>query len=290
MRQNTNITSIKCIILLLLFLFLCFNNALESAEENGFEGKSANDLAGEMMKGMEDVLAAHKKRQKALEAFVRKPLTEAQQKLLRQLLQHTGTLDETLSNTPYLAYLKTEVGKEYTDFPAYVAAMPTPKQQTAMLFSFKEALPPKTKAEALSICTDYYFKLRLLLVKEPNTLDDMNSLVAFQTKHLMEPLMAIYPPTELVSHMSELTQMAMVTNLRGQMHTEVFHDVWHERLEKYGSSEGLLRCAIATPTQFALARSFFKDTAAFEKWIQAPLKTEKESEERKEQQGESDDK
>ena len=94
-----------------------------------------------------------------------------------------------------------------------------------MLFSFKEALPPKTKAEALSICTDYYFKLRLQSVKEPEFFGKMNALIAFQTKHLMEPLMAIYPATELFSHMSELTQMAMVTNLRGQMHTEVFHDV-----------------------------------------------------------------
>ena len=93
--------------------------------------------------------------------------------------------------------------------------------------------------------------------------------------------MAIYPATELFSHMSELTQMAMVTNLRGQMHTEVFHDVWRERLEKHGSSEGLLRCAIATPAEFALTRSFFEDTAAFGKWIQAPLKPEKEPEKKK---------
>ena len=282
MRQNANVTSIKCITLLLLFLCFCFNNALESAEENEPAGETENELVGEMMKGMEDVMAHHKKREKALKALVSKPLTETQQELLSELLQHTGTLDETLSSVPYLAYLKAEVGKEYTDFPVYVATMPTPKQQTAMLFSFKEALPPKTKAEALSICTDYYFKLRLLLVKEPDILDEMNALIAFQTKHLMEPLMAIYPLTELFSHMSELTQMAMVTNLRSQMHTEVFHDVWHERLEKYGSLEGLLRCAIATPAEFALTRSFFEDTAAFEKWIQAPLKVEKESEKKTE--------
>ena len=161
--------------------------------------------------------------------------------------------------------------------------MPTPKQKTAVLFSFKEALPPKTEAEALAICTDYYFKIRSLFVKEPDIFTEMNTLIEFQTKHLMEPLMAIYPGAELFSHMSEITRMAMVTNLRGQMHTEVFHDVWHGWLEKYGASEGLLRSAIATPTEFALVRSFFGDTAAFEKWIQAPLKTEKESEAKKEQ-------
>ncbi len=94
----------------------------------------------------------------------------------------------------------------------------------------------------------------------------------------MEPLMAIYPATELFSHMSELTQMATVTNLSGQMHTEVFHDVWQEHLKKYGSSEGLLRSAITTPAEFALVRSFFEDTTAFEKWIQPPSETEEKSE------------
>ena len=281
MKQNT----VKFRILLLLFLLLplCFHNVVEGAEEIESERAAENELAGEMMKGVEDVMAQHEKRKKALKELVSKPLTETQQKLLHQLLQQTGTLAETLSSVPYLAYLKTEVGKEYKDFPTYIAAMPTPKQKTAVLFSFKEALPPKTKAEALSICTDYYFKLRSLFVKEPDIFSEMNTLIAFQTKHLMEPLMAIYPGAELFDHMSELTQMAMVTNLRGQMYTEVFHDAWREWLGKYGSSEGLLRSAIATPAEFALVRSFFEDTAAFEKWIQVPLKTEKESEAKKEQ-------
>lgn len=284
MRQNTNIIAMKRVILFLFFTFLAinFNNVVVAAEENGSESGAENEVVGEMLNDMKNAMVQHKKRKKALEVFVRKPLTETQQELLRQLLQHTGTLDETLSSAPYLAYLKTEVGKGYKDFPAYVTAMPTPKQKMAMLFSFKEALPSKTKAEALSICTDYYFKLRLQLVKEPEILDKMNALVAFQTKHLMEPLMSIYPAAELFSHMSELTQMATVTNLSGQMHTEVFHDVWREWVKKHGASEGLLRCAIATPAEFALTRSFFEDTAAFEKWIQTPLKIEKESENKKE--------
>ena len=283
MRQRTKITAMKLITVLLLFFFLCFNNALESAAENESAAETGNELVDKITKNVEDGMAQHEKRKKALEKLVRKPLTETQEKLLRQLLQDTGTLDAILSSAPYLTYLKTEVGKEYKDFPAYVKAMPTPKQKTAMLFSFKEALPPKTKAETLSICTDYYFKFRVLLVKEPNTLDDLNALIAFQTKHLMEPLMAIYPAAELFSHMSELTQMGMVTNLEAQMSTEVFHDVWREWVKKHGFSEGLLRCAIATPAEFALVRSFFEDTAAFEKWIQAPLKTEKAPEKKKDQ-------
>ncbi|MYB01102.1 hypothetical protein F4X90_15730 [Candidatus Poribacteria bacterium] len=281
MRQYTNITAMKRITLLLLFFFLCFNNTLENAAENEPAAETGNELVGEIAKNVEDGMAHYNKRRKALEKLVRKPLTEAHQKLLRQLLQHTGTLDATLSSAPYLAYLEAEVGKEYKDFLAYVAAMPTPKQKTTVLFSLKKMLPPKTKADALAICTDYYFKFRVLLVKEPNTLDDLNALIAFQTKHLMEPLMTIYPAAELFSHMSELTQMGMVTNLEAQMSTEVFHDVWREWLKKHGASEGLLRCAIATPAEFALTRSFFEDTAAFEKWIQTPLKIEKKSEKKK---------
>ena len=278
MKQN----AVKFRILLLLFLLLplCFHNTAEGAEEIEPETEAGNELVGEMMQGVEDVMEDHEKRKKALEEVVKKPLTEAQQKLLRQLLKQTGALDNILSSEPYLAYLKSETGKAYKDFSDYVAAMPTPKQKTKVLFSLKEALPPNTKAKALSICTDYHFKFRSLLVKEPNILEDMNALVPFQTKHLTQPLMKIYPAEEMFSHMSELMQMSMVSTLIAQMNTEVFHEAWRERLEKQGSSEGLLRCAIATPAEFALARSFFEDTAAFEKWIQAPLKTEGAPEEK----------
>ena len=280
MKQNA--VKFRILFLLFLLLSLYIHNAAEGAEEIEPETEAGSELVGEMMKGVEDVMKDHQKRKKALEELVKKPLTEAQQKLLHQLLKHTGALDDILSSEPYLAYLKSETGKAYKDFSDYIAAMPTPKQKTKALFSFKEALPPNTKAKALSICTDYYFKFRSLLVKEPDILGKMNALIAFQTKNLMEPLMKIYSAEELFSHMSELTQMATVSTLTAQTNTEVFHDAWRERLEKHGSSEGLLRCAIATPAEFALVRSFFEDTAAFEKWIQAPLKTGGDSEKKEE--------
>lgn len=280
MRQLMNTIAVKHAVLLLSFIFLAisFNDVLVAAEENGSEARTQNEVVGEILKGVEDTMVQHKKRRKALEESVREPLTETQEKLLRQLLQQPGTLDDILSSAPYLAYLKTEVGGEYKDFSAYVAAMPTPKQKTEMLFALKKMLPPKTKAEALSISTDYYFKFRSLSVKKPDILAETNTLIQFQAKHLMQPLMATYPTTEFLAHMSELTQIATVTNLEGLMHTQVFHDLWQEHSEKYGSSEGLLRSAITTPAEFALVRSFVQDTATFEKWIQEPLKTEKEPE------------
>ena len=51
------------------------------------------------------------------------------------------------------------------------------------------------------------------------------------------------------------------------MMTAVFQNAFRERLEEYGSREGLLRCAIGFPDEFALMRSFFEDTIALEKWI-----------------------
>ncbi|MDE0466153.1 MAG: hypothetical protein OYL97_03795 [Candidatus Poribacteria bacterium] len=280
MKQN--VVKFRILFLLFLLFSLYIHNTAEGAEEIEPETEAGNELVGEMMQGVEDVMEDHEKRKKALEELVKKPLTETQQKLLRQLSKNTGALDDILSSEPYLAYLKSETGKTYKDFLDYVAVMPTPKRKTKVLFSLKEALPPNTKAKALSICTDYYFKFRSLLVEEPDILGKTNALVAFQTKNLMEPLMGIYPAAELFSHISELTQMSMVSTLTAQTDTEVFHDAWRERLEKHGSSEGLLRCAIATPTEFALVRSFFEDTAAFEKWIQTSLKTEAEPEEKKE--------
>ena len=50
----------------------------------------------------------------------------------------------------------------------------------------------------------------------------------------------------------------------------VFQNAFRERLKKYGSREGLLRCAIGFPDEFALMRSFFEDSVALEKWILEP--------------------
>ena len=57
---------------------------------------------------------------------------------------------------------------------------------------------------------------------------------------------------------------------------EVFQNAFRERLEKYGSQEGLLRCAIGFPDDFALICSFFEDTDTLEKWILARSSLPKE--------------
>jgi hypothetical protein len=59
----------------------------------------------------------------------------------------------------------------------------------------------------------------------------------------------------------------------------VFKDAWRERLEADGEQEGLLRCAIASPGEFGLMRSFFADMSAFQEWILRLPEPEEDAEE-----------
>lgn len=67
-----------------------------------------------------------------------------------------------------------------------------------------------------------------------------------------------------------MREISMTVYLMADDDTAVFQNAFREHLEKYGSREGLLRCAIGFPDEFALMHSFFEDTAAFEKWILEP--------------------
>ena len=85
MRLNMNITAMRRVIPLLLFLFVCFNNVVAGEAENQPETETGNELVGKVMKQAEDAFAQHEKDKKALKVLVSKPLTAAQQALLRQL-------------------------------------------------------------------------------------------------------------------------------------------------------------------------------------------------------------
>ena len=74
----------------------------------------------------------------------------------------------------------------------------------------------------------------------------------------------------------DMREISMTVYLMADDDTKVFQNAFRQRLEKYGSREGLLRCAIGFPDEFALMRSFFEDTAALEKWIwETPFLSEK---------------
>ena len=221
------------------------------------------------------------------------------------------SLDQVLSSEPYLGYLKTEYGQAYKDFVAYVATMPTLNQKTATRSALKSVLspitdlsmlPPATKAEQLQICVDSYFRAReWLLTKEgtPPIIMEINDMEKFQKIHefdtfhntyFIPPMVEMYRDTLLSIDKSwtdsqiwglyrsqlDMREISTTVYLMADDDTAVFHNAFRERLKKYGSREGLLRCAIGFPNEFALMRSFFEDTVALEKWILEPPSPSKE--------------
>lgn len=244
---------------LLLILPLCLANAEEQAP------------VGDIVKGMKELADKESQRKAALELLARTPLTEMQQQLLGSLLKSGVPVDAGLSTARYLAYLKGQVGKDYLNFPAYVAAMPTPKRKTAVLFAFKDAFSPETSAKELQIFVGYYFKVRHLIAEKGFAVLNTDEHSELRKEYLAKPY-AKFIQTELKGipfplFFQKMIQVGAIPDELAAMHTEVYQRAWRERLEKHGASEGLLRCAIASPAEFALMRSFFEDTAAFEKWI-----------------------
>ena len=256
----------------------------------------------------------HKQRayhKQSLEKLAQQPLTTNQQRLLTQLLNNNASLEQVLSSEPYLAYLEERYGKAYKDFVYYAAAMPTPNQKIAIRSALKSVLspitdlsmlPPATKAEQLQICVDSYFRAReWLLTKEgtPPVIMEINDMEKFQKIHefdtfhdtyFIPPMVEMYRDTLLGIDKSwtdsqtwglyrsqlDMREISTTVYLMVDDDTAVFHNAFRERLKKYGSREGLLRCAIGFPDEFALMRSFFEDTIALEKWILEPPSPSKE--------------
>ena len=232
--------------------------------------KHTFEMAG-FMKGL---FAQLEERKVLLIEAAEKPLTESQEKLLTQLLKKKESVDTLLSSRVYLTYLEEQVGVSHKDYPAYLAAVPTTEQRSTTLFALKEILPPEATDEQIRICMDFYFEFHELIVKEPDITADSEEMDAFIKIHLIDPLMDTYPSKMSTPDAIEVMKMAAVPSGMAPMDTDVFRKIWLENLQVYGSEEGLLRCAISTPDEFALIRSFFEDAAALETWIRLPPRQE----------------
>ena len=219
---------------------------------------------------MKGIFAQFEEREAFLIESAEKPLTEDQEKLLTQLLQKEGNLDTVLSSQAYLVYLEGQVGTVYKDYPTFFAEVPTTEQKSDTRFALKEILPPEATTEQIQISTDFYFKFCELIATEPGITSDSEEMDTFMEIHLAEPLMETYSSEMSTSDVIKLMKIAAVPSGMAPLDTEVFRKIWLENLEVYGSREGLLRCAISTPDEFALMRSFFEDTAALEEWIRTP--------------------
>ena len=227
---------------------------------------------GKMMDEMEQLADKHVAHRHALRTSAREPLTDEQENLLSRLLKITqapdaeqkNDVDSILSSEPYLTYLKAQEGEDYENFLAYVNAMPTENMKAIALSRIKATLGTDKGDEELDVWTDYYFIVREwgITVEDPRAnLKELNEL--HQT-HLIEPLMN--SDSEISDLHTQIVQIGM-SSIFIVEENNVFKEAWRERLERYGEQEGLLRCAIAAPSEFALMRSFFQDLATFQEWI-----------------------
>ena len=228
---------------------------------------------GKMMDEMEQLADKHVQHRRALRMSAREPLTDEQENLLSQLLEvvrKTGTsqnpndLEAVLSSEPYLTYLKAQEEDDYEDFLAYVNAMPTENMKTIALSRIKITLGTGKGDEELDVWTDYYFIIREWGITVEDPRDNIKELNELHQTHLITPLM------ESDADVSDLHTQIVHIGMSSIFITEenkVFKEAWRERLERYGEQEGLLRCAIAAPGEFALIRSFFPDLATFHEWI-----------------------
>ncbi len=226
---------------------------------------------GRMMTEMDQISTQHAELKRELRAAAREPLDEEQEKLLSQLLrvsqemetpQGPSDLEAVLSSEPYLSYLKTQVGQDYADFSAYVDTMPTEDMKAVALSRIEAVLGTDKSDEELQIWQNYYFVVREWGTTVLNPRDNLTELNKLQQTHLIEPLMENNP--------EDLSSKILQIGLSSMFMTEdnnVFQDVWRERLETHGEQEGLLRCAVASPDEFALMRSFFPNINAFQTWI-----------------------
>lgn len=210
------------------------------------------------------------------------PLSEDGHNLLRALRDAKGGLDAVLSSQLYLNYLKTQGGKAYEDFPTYFDEMPIPSLKSKRKLEFAEFFPPQVTPQEIQHVVNFYFKLRELFSEEPDILDkDINKFTDFQLEHFNAPLMQQYSKEEMRSKLPLILLLSIVPPVLAHQETQVYHAAWRKHLKTHGKREGLLRCAITCPEEFALMRSFFENAKALEKWIAEPLK---EKSDRKEKQ------
>ena len=151
---------------------------------------------GKMRAEMEDITAQSVQHRRELRAAAREPLNAEQEHLLSQLFevskeidtsQEASNLEAVLSSEPYLTYLKTQVGQDYTDFQAYIDAMPTENMKTAALSRIQAVLGADKTDEELQVWQNYYFivrEWRTTLQNPFDNMDNMTELNELQQTHL----------------------------------------------------------------------------------------------------------
>ncbi len=234
-----------------------------------------------------------------LRLFANKPLNSNQKLLLERLIEIAGetsnrqdsdtlrgeTLEMVLSSSPYLSYIDTHAANQtYADYPTYLAAMPTAKHRDIVKSRLMKLIvtedtedteDTEVEPEQLEIWSDFYYTMRDWSRTGKSINNDKKEFDELLQTHLVKPLME---KAGFGGFTSKIVKMGIISAFIVE-DNKVFHYAWYSRVQSYGFQEGYLRCAIATPLEFALMRSFFADAATFEKWLSEPFPTINKGEE-----------
>lgn len=244
---------------------------------------------------VQQMLAKQRDYKRELRLFANKPLINDQKLLLNRLIEIAGetsdrqsgtrkngeNLEKVLSSSPYLSFINTHAANQtYQDYSSYLAAMPTAKHREIVKSRLMNLIGTEAESEQLEIWTDYYYIMRDWSRTGKSIKTDRKEFDELLQTHLVNPLME---NAGFEGVTSNIVKMGLISSFIIE-DNEVFHYAWYSRVQDYGFQEGYLRCAIATPVEFALMRSFFADAAAFEKWLSEPFHKEEEPAEVEEQQ------
>ena len=216
--------------------------------------------------------------------YANTPLTAEQEQILSQMLmtqndtsdlQKPNELESILSTEPYLAYLNTQDGQNYSDYTAFIDMMPTQNHKSVANSRLAQFFDTEIDEVTQRIWTDFYYIIRDWGKEGKTQQNNGREFKDLLQKHLVEPLME--NSSETGGFSTKFIKMGIVSAAMVE-ENEVFHRAWYRRIQSHGLFEGYLRSAIATPEEFALMRSFFEDADVFVNWLTEPFGLEEEIE------------
>lgn len=221
-----------------------------------------------------------------LREFANAPLTEEQEELLSQLLENAGDstavedssdIEVVLSSEPYLSYLNARDGQDYADYHAYIAAMPTDHHRFVVRSRLNQFLESEANEKELVIWVDNYYIFREWSKTGKSLSTHGKEFRGLLEKSLIDPLVELNSENGGLS--THYVKMGLVSSFLVD-DTAIFHAAWQTRMLVHGDREGYLRCAITTPGEFALMRSYFSDEDTFKNWLKEPFRKEEVKEEK----------
>ena len=236
-----------------------------------------------MFQEMGEIFDKHTVYKRTLRQYADEPVSGEKELLLSQLLKIAGDRTENieviLSTEPYLAYINTQNGQTWTDYSTYIAVVPTQNHRNVVLSRLTELIEEEMEEAEQEVWIDFYYKIRDWSKTGKNQLNSKKEFDDILQNDLVNPLMQ-HGFAE--GFTTKVLKMGMISVLMVD-DSKLFHNAWQRRIQTYGTQEGYLRCAIATPDEFVLMRSFFEDAATFEKWISEPFEKDKEHEDQVEE-------